>query len=463
MARLIVEEGGAQRAFRLGDGLVTIGSGDAARLKLTSPDVADLHAELEIAGDTIRLRPRAGVVPPAVGGASVEGETLVQFGQTVQVGSALLRVEREEAVLVEEAPSAPRASAAQAAPTQKRPARASASASKRRAPAGKPKTIQKRKAVVERTPRERTEGVPTWFVVSGILVGLALVLFILWRGFASTAVVDIDPAQEVKLAQVALQAGEFAKFEAHLARVASPDDLSPADKQLYDQLFARQQEMLYENQNRERWDDGSQYKRQYLEEYEQKHFQGNVDTAKIPLFLKRCRTFRERWPDHPDLSWVQRQEQRWSEVVSLSDPPTWDSVWWEAYNLTARGSTHDYRTALKVMDEYKPKAGEESDHAEKRARLVKEREEFFWDEMQLAKHSYEKGDVTRSVQKLVGLVQKIGEPQFEEQAAKELVLVFGDPRAEGMLAGYKERYPWSYEVLVRNSTLKAYARQLGLE
>lgn len=70
MAKLIVEEAGAQRAFRLGDGVVTIGSGEGARLKLSSADVAEVHAEIELTGGTIRLRPKPGVTPPQRRGRS---------------------------------------------------------------------------------------------------------------------------------------------------------------------------------------------------------------------------------------------------------------------------------------------------------------------------------------------------------------------------------------------------------
>ena len=45
MARLILEEDGQTRRFRLNEGKLTIGSGEAATLRCHSADVAEVHAE----------------------------------------------------------------------------------------------------------------------------------------------------------------------------------------------------------------------------------------------------------------------------------------------------------------------------------------------------------------------------------------------------------------------------------
>ncbi len=74
MTRLIVDEGGARRAFKMGEGVLSIGTGAEARLKLTSPDVAALHATLELAGGVATLHIQPGVVPPTVGGVPARGD-----------------------------------------------------------------------------------------------------------------------------------------------------------------------------------------------------------------------------------------------------------------------------------------------------------------------------------------------------------------------------------------------------
>ena len=54
MVRLIVEEQGARRAFRLGNGVLLIGSGPEARLVLRSAGVAEAHGWLGVCGACCR-------------------------------------------------------------------------------------------------------------------------------------------------------------------------------------------------------------------------------------------------------------------------------------------------------------------------------------------------------------------------------------------------------------------------
>ena len=56
MARLILDDGGKRRAFKLNPGRMTIGSGEGATLRLDSGDVAEVHAELRAA--TFCLEPQ---------------------------------------------------------------------------------------------------------------------------------------------------------------------------------------------------------------------------------------------------------------------------------------------------------------------------------------------------------------------------------------------------------------------
>ena len=60
MAKLILEENGKRRAFNLGDGVLSVGAGEEAKLRLAVSDVADVHVDLELRGTTLTLRPRTG-------------------------------------------------------------------------------------------------------------------------------------------------------------------------------------------------------------------------------------------------------------------------------------------------------------------------------------------------------------------------------------------------------------------
>ena len=87
MTRFIVEEGGKRRAFKASEGVITIGSGEKAMLKLASPGVAEVHAELEMKDGVVRLRLKPGVVPPQVGGKPAESEQLLAPGTVLKLWS----------------------------------------------------------------------------------------------------------------------------------------------------------------------------------------------------------------------------------------------------------------------------------------------------------------------------------------------------------------------------------------
>ena len=131
MARLIVEEGGQRRAFKVGDGVLSLGSGGEARLRLRSTDVAEVHAEISIEGGVATLRPRPGVVPPTLGGEPVSGPARLDPGVEVRVGSARLWLEADDGSTPAPA-SAGAAAAASARPP--RPPEGEALAPSRRPP-----------------------------------------------------------------------------------------------------------------------------------------------------------------------------------------------------------------------------------------------------------------------------------------------------------------------------------------
>jgi len=89
VTRLIVEEGGARRGFKVGDGVLTVGAGAEAGLRLQSADVADVHAELGVEDGRVTLRPCPGVVPPTVGGVPVPCLTQLVLARNLSVAVTL--------------------------------------------------------------------------------------------------------------------------------------------------------------------------------------------------------------------------------------------------------------------------------------------------------------------------------------------------------------------------------------
>ena len=233
MARLIVRENGESRTYRLGEGRLSIGSGEAARLRLVSPDVAEVHAELEFVGGRIHLRARPGVLPPEVHGAPIEGEAPLGFGQEFRIGGAVLHVERDvqEATLEPEAPAA----AALAPAAARRAARARERGDDFEGE--------------ERGPRRRQpEGLPTWFVVLlisavGIIAGLIL-LFLVGKGASTTP----NAVVQLELATVAYREDRIGDIAGFLDKIPADAELSPAERERLDELRDKVEE--FEEQSR---------------------------------------------------------------------------------------------------------------------------------------------------------------------------------------------------------------------
>src|SRR5687767_4166046 len=95
MVRLIVDDAGNRRAFNVGEGRLSIGSGTEAKLKLAASGVASVHVEVEVHGGKATLHPKPGVTPPQVLGRSVSGPVVLQHGVPVKVGGATVTVEYE--------------------------------------------------------------------------------------------------------------------------------------------------------------------------------------------------------------------------------------------------------------------------------------------------------------------------------------------------------------------------------
>jgi hypothetical protein len=206
---------------------------------------------------------------------------------------------------------------------------------------------------------------------------------------------------------------------------------------------------------------GDKYFDVKLERYEKKWLAGTPSAPKIRLFLERCREFRERWPEHPRLDWVDRNEARFRGHVDLSTPRTWDDVTWEL-NYLVDQPTRNYALAVRLVDAFLDHAdGEELVAAkERRDELVSERAAYFEELMTEARRAFdEKDDVAQAVWHLVHGTIWIGDPNLADRAASTLVKI---PDLADHLRGYAREHPDRLELLLENARVRAYADANGL-
>jgi hypothetical protein len=448
MAKLIVEEGGGRRAFRMGKGVLTVGSGADARLRLASGDVAEVHLELELAGDVVKLRPRPGVVPPRVDGQPAAGEIVLAPGRTVEVGSARLWIETEGAPPAM-TPAAPAAAAPVVTPGV--PGRPRASA---------PVASVPRRAARARAG-ERPAAVPAWLTVVGILAVVGLV-FLAWARLVRTEASGEGLASnKLRAARQAFAASRFEDARVELAGIPA-SALTPELAERKAALEREISEVLARDELRVENAPGTKYLDTLLRKYEGMYLQGTPEHAKVRLFLQRCRTFRARWPRHPEMDWVTRQEARFAGYVDMNAPLSLADVQWQVKDLTD-GMPRNYAAAFALVDEFLTRAtGSDREAAQALwDELAQARPEYAEDRLFEARHQFEKkNDPSKAVWWLVHNVAWLGDEALANESARFLLRM---PDVEGHLRAYARDYPDKYEAVMRNEIVAGWARDTGFE
>ncbi len=444
MAILILEEGDTRRRFRLNEGRITLGSAADCALCLTASDVAAQHLEIICDGADVRIKVASGVQPVKIAGRAVTGEAVLRPGSVVKIGAATLTLEAEgEAGGAGQGPAsvarrAPAAGGAQAAQTQSTG------------------TVQRSR------PRAQIKrGLPTW----AILAIFAVVIFIGYKLIGSTVESTQGGAFDARttLSRVTdlVNQGEYGAAGDELDRVPADAVLSDSMRSGYADLRRRVKEGQAAGEERVHNQAGTEYLETQLKKFERQRLQGQPETAKVRVFLKRCRHFRETWPTHPDLGWVTRHEMRFKRLVDLSVPPTMVDIAFEVKTMTW-AKPRDYGLAFALLESFLATAGgdDRSQALELVDTLTAEREEYFTDRMLQAKYEWENGRKGPAVAWLVSLITRVGDQAMEDQAAREMVML---PGIDGWLRGYRTDQPEKFKALMKNSTVSAKVRELGIE
>lgn len=468
MARLILEEAGTRRAFKIGEGRLTIGSGQGCALRLGSPDVADVHAELEVSGGFAFLRPRPGVMPPLMHGQPVTHQMPLPDGARFEIGAARFQYLGNDTG----PPPAAGAAAPVTAPTprvEKRasapargPARAKAGAPAR-PPAGPASAGAAPAGEVQRT-RPRTvikRGIPTWLLLVLIGGGLVIAVFavrgLVQRAGDSTVVISAT----LDRAQARFEAREFDAARSALALIprerATPDELKRMDSIL------RQMEDIDRGLelDREHGREAENYRQTQLVNFQRRYMAGdNPPRERVRVFLKRLQEFRRRWPAYPEMDWIDRQERLYSRLASLADPPNYTDIAYEVLTLTWAKPRH-YRQAADLVRSFAEGAsGSEREQALALLdELAQGEKEFFDDQMLQAKYHWERKESGKSVGVLISLILYLDDPGHVDQAARELVNL---PGFDEFLRGFRRESSERYDQLIQQPRVREAARKVGL-
>ena len=434
MAKLIVEAGGSTRRFKLGDGTLTLGSGEGATLTLASEELAEVHAEIEVSGDSVVLRTRKGTMPPKVRGVSAKGDVALKPGVKVSLGDVTLSLEGSSS------PATP-----------KRPGAAGAAGVGSGSGSGTRARVERRRPVVH------GQSLPSWLVVV-IILAVVGVGFLIFRSSAegldeeAFSPVASETRLQERLGEADFRSGriEIDKIKRHL------NELDPTwhakFKRFEEQVVELETEAALLAKNSK----GDVYFSKQLEKYLDKYLEvPNRPAARV--FIKRVTRFQKEYPRHPRLEWCSRMKERWRNTAALNEPPSYEDVAFEVDTMTW-AMPRDYKTAFALIDDFLAGATG-SDRAMAlalRAEHEGHRREYFEDRMLQAKHEYghdsaeQKGSAVRW---LTELIIKIGDDDMANQAATILVKI---PGVDGPIRGFYNGERPTYDALMENAIMRRF-------
>lgn len=474
MTRFVVEEGGKRRAFKASEGVLTIGSGERAMLKLASPGVADLHAELVLSQGTVKLRPKPGVVPPMVGGASVTGEMLLPAGSVVTIGEASIAVQDDDAPLAPAAAAAPKSAAPKpAAPVVSKPGAPAAGLGKSKPkapiPAGK-KAPEREKEGWERSSREifkdKSSVKPAHVLM--ILIPLAILGFFVVNKFIGKGPdTAIAGPQQVFMARRALESAMWDQAEAAIAAI---EDRSKLSTQYQAELIEIEQKIAEGRKSMEVAAGnaaGDQYLQMMLKNFEQERLGAKVERPVVRVFLKRIAEFEKRWPNHPEMEWVRRKKDRYAGMVDLTKAATYEDTEFEIKALTW-SNPRNYREAFGIVNRWLETAttDERGKGLALLDKMIKERDEWFEDRMLEARHQLNKGQIGQAIQWLAILIAFSGDTAMADKAAAELIKFDGYEgpgnvvvHLDRELRGYRRTLPDYWKQMESNRVLAEWMKE----
>lgn len=467
MTRFIVEEGGKRRAFKASEGVITIGSGEKAMLKLASPSVAEVHAELVMKEGVVSLRLKPGVVPPQIGGKPAASEQLLALGTVLRIGEASITVAPDEGAV----PSAPQAPATQPAKAgvslAKQPVAPKPSA-KAPIPAGKPAAREKQGW--ERSAREvhKDKSIKPLHMLL-LLVPVAVIAFFLLKRGASQKIDDsLSGPQQVFLAEKAAQETVWDQAEEALAKIGDRSKLSTDLQARASEVDRKIKEGRAAGAVAAANSAGDKYLQSQLKNFEEQRLAGSkVDRSVVRVFLKRVAEFERRWPNHPDMDWVRRKKERYGPMVDLTKPGSYADIEFEVKSMTW-DNPRNYREAFLVLNRWLEVAGgdERGKGLALLDKLIKERDEWFEDRLQEAAHQYKKGQLGQSIQWLCVLITFSGDEAMGDRAAEALIKFHGSDAPTGgtvdlraQLRGYRKELPDYWKVMEANRALAAWMRE----
>lgn len=473
MPRLIVDDAGQKKAFRVSKGRLSIGSDDSAKLRLTADGVEAQHATLIVRPDGVDVQVAA---PVTIDGKTVEsGETALAFGATLAVGGATITVEADEVaakpIPAKPIPAKPAGSARSKAGAAGKPTPATAKGGGARQPARAGRSGEgagaRRSGVGDRRRAGdrgvEKKGLPAWIPFVGVAVALTLGVWF-FSGFTSGGKAEAN----MTAAFEHLANGKLDLAANALDRVDG-SELSGAKKTRYEEL-------VDELAGRRAFRAGASARMRAMREVDEQ-LKGLVDRqfkseepepAKVRLLWDRIADWRESWPMHgeaiwledpnwaADMAWIAEMEAKFGDVVAKDAPYDRGDAEFRVMYFVDEPKLKRYNLAVPVVEAAARNATDETDREVLTALLARLREEqrlYAQERFDKARAEFEAGADQQAAAVLVLDVRTLTEPDLIDRAAN---LLIGFPRIALILGGYRESKPEIFEELMQNATIASF-------
>lgn len=477
MPRLIVDDSGAKRAFRLSNGRLSIGSATTDKLRLASSGVEAQHAQLIVDERGVHLEAKSAV---EFAGQRRTGTLELPLGSTVVIGAAKLTVAADAestpspapAVPARPVPARPVAASEAKAGSGKAPARVEAAKPAARAPssggkgaAGRAKEEAPVVSTRRRSAPAKKGGLPGWAIPVGllVLVGGGTALFMFNKGGPS------NPDQLMTVVQQLLDEVNIDKAKEILADFDRAS-LNPAQQKTYDGLLARANGALTEEASTKR-NLGIRFAQDHLLNYCDRHVDKTApQKERVRLFLERLAEFRQLYPEQKGPIWqdnetaknvlaqVSTLEQTYGGVARLSDPLTSADVEWARTYFASGGKdgtgVREYQPVLERLAKAEIEGGvTAAQAAELRKTLLDERNLYIFKRIDDAKLDFTRYTESKDVEslrtasaKLIHLILK--NPDAGVRDTVSGVLLKFPNLAQEVLPSWRDNKPADWQVLL---------------
>ncbi|MFT5735376.1 MAG: hypothetical protein ACI8WY_004063 [Planctomycetota bacterium] len=467
MARLILEESGNTRRFKLSQGKLTFGSGEKATLTLASEDVAALHGQIEMGEDGAVLHIAKGVMPPQVAGRPVQGGHVMREGEVVTIGSSKFSVEYDEG----EGP----AGAAAPGPVTRPAARSgsarsgSRSGGSRRGGSSSARRSGGRSEEDGERPRptRKSTGMPGWLIGGLVLLGILGLGYMVIASTASTMGDDVFDF-DVRFSQYErIKDEDPGAARSDLYKIKD-QELTAAQREIVDNEFELLSDRLAGLDDTARNSEISVYlKMRILDYFESRPV--TEDRSYARLFLKRANDFVTDYPTHQEVEKVKRYIRRATPVAKLEEPAIFKDLEVEVTGFTG-AKPMNFPIAFGAIDKFIAETSDpdETAKAEKlRAETEQVELEFYEAQLDDAAIVYDKGKYpdkyspNQAMQDMVVIITSVNNPDFKDDAAKRITLI--KEMNASYLRGYKRGRPDAWDQMMKMPLLREFAIANGLE